>query len=220
MLANRAALSLRVDSQADWGADREGSGAAAEPTDEERAAYGTAARVGIERRLRVLEGKPLRATGTGVGPAGAGPGKWEVKEARKYNPDADGLAGNEPAAAKTNGTLNGDVKMIEEVDNEDESEPESDDEAEAGAEQAMPKVAKKADGELSKAERKALKAAEKEAKRARKAARAAKREAKAAKKEAKKRKAKAALEPAEGKKRKRDDEGEKGEKKKKKKSKD
>lgn len=220
MLANRAALSLRVDSQADWGAGREGSGDAAEPTDEERAAYGTAARVGIERRLRVLEGKPLRATGTGMGPAGAGPGKWEVKEARKYNPDADGLAGNEPAAAKTNGTLNGDVKMIEEVNNEDESEPESDDEAEAGAEQAMPKAAKKADGELSKAERKALKAAEKEAKRARKAARAAKREAKAAKKEAKKRKAKAALEPAEGKKRKRDDEGEKGEKKKKKKSKD
>ena len=221
MLANRAALSLRVDSQADWGVGREGSGDAAEPTDEERAAYGTAARVGIERRLRVLEGKPLRATGTGVGPAGAGPGKWEVKEARKYNPDADGLAGNEPAAAaKTNGTLNGDVKMIEEVDSGDESESESDDEAEAGAEQATPKAAKQADGKLSKAERKALKAAEKEAKRARKAARAAKREAKAAKKEAKKRKAKAALEPAEGKKRKRDDEGEKGEKKKKKKSRD
>jgi nucleolar protein 58 len=221
MLANRAALSLRVDSQADWGVGREGSGDAAEPTDEERAAYGTAARVGIERRLRVLEGKPLRATGTGVGPAGAGPGKWEVKEARKYNPDADGLAGNEPAAAvKTNGTLNGDVKMIEEVDDGDESESEFDDEAEAGAEQATPKAAKQADGELSKAERKVLKAAEKEAKRARKAARAAKREAKAAKKVAKKRKAKAALEPAEGKKRKRDDEGEKGEKKKKKKSRD
>ena len=221
MLANRAALSLRVDSQADWGVGREGSGDAAEPTDEERAAYGTAARVGIERRLRVLEGKPLRATGTGVGPAGAGPGKWEVKEARKYNPDADGLAGNEPAAAaKTNGTLNGDVKMIEEVDSGDESESESDDEAEAGAEQAKPKAVKQADGEFSKTERKALKAAEKEAKRARKAARAAKREAKAAKKEAKKRKAKAASGPAEGKKRKRDDEGEKGEKKKKKKSRD
>jgi nucleolar protein 58 len=221
MLANRAALSLRVDSQADWGVGREGSGDAAEPTDEDRAAYGTAARVGIERRLRVLEGKPLRATGTGVGPVGGGPGKWEVKEARKYNPDADGLAGNEPAAAaKTNGTLNGDVKMIEEVDSGDESESESDDEAGAGAERATPKAAKQADSELSKAERKALKAAEKEAKRARKAARAAKREAKSAKKEAKKRKAKAALEPAEGKKRKRDDEGEKGEKKKKKKSRD
>jgi nucleolar protein 58 len=221
MLANRAALSLRVDSQADLGVGREGSGDAAEPTDEERAAYGTAARVGIERRLRVLEGKPLRATGTGVGPVGAGPGKWEVKEARKYNPDADGLAGNEPAAAaKTNGTLNGDVKMIEEVDSGDESDSESDDEAGAGAEQATPKAAKQADGDLSKSERKALKAAEKEAKRARKAARAAKREAKSAKKEAKKRKAKAALEPAEGKKRKRDDEGEKGEKKKKKKSRD
>lgn len=223
MLAHKAALSLRVDSQADWGADPEGSGDAAEPTDEDRAAYGTAARVGIERRLRVFEGKPLRATGTGVGPAGAGPGKWEVKEARKYNPDADGLAGNEPAAAaaaKTNGTLNGDVKIIEEVDDGDESESESDDEAEASAEQATPKVAKKADGGLSKAERKTLKAAEKEAKRARKAARVAKREAKAAKKEAKKRKSKAALEPAGGKKRKRDDEGEKGEKKKKKKSRD
>jgi len=249
MLASRAALSLRVDCLTDWGAGREGSGDAAEPTDEEKAAYGTAARARIERRLRVLEGKPLRATATGVGPAGAGPGKWEVKEARKYNPDADGLAGNEPAAAvkkavaaKPNGTLNGDVKMIEEVNNEDEDEDESDDddddEAGAGAEQVTPKAAKKADGELSKAEhkvlkaagkadgelskaeRKALKAAEKEAKRARKAARAAKRVAKAARKEAKKRKAEAASEPGKGKKRKRDDEGEKGEKKKKKKSKD
>lgn len=225
MLAHRAALSLRVDSLGDLG---EGSGDAAEPTDEERAAYGAAARAGIERRLRVLEGKPLRATGTGVGPVGTGPGKWEVKEARKYNPDADGLAGNEPAAAKkavaakTNGTLNGDVKMIEEVDNEDESESESDDddEAEAAAEQATPKAAKKVDGELSRAERRALKVAEKKAKRARKAARAAKREAKAARKEAKKQKTKTASEPAKGKKRKRDDEGEKGEKKKKKKSKD
>ena len=39
--------------------------------------------------------------GVAVGPNGKAastPGKWEVKEARKYNPDADGLVGDEPAA--------------------------------------------------------------------------------------------------------------------------
>ncbi|OCL06186.1 Nop domain-containing protein, partial [Glonium stellatum] len=70
MLASKAALGLRVDSLADWGADREGEGAQ-EPTDEEKAALGTAARAAIERRLRALEGKPLRSTGTEVAPPGA-----------------------------------------------------------------------------------------------------------------------------------------------------
>ena len=32
------------------------------------------------------------------GKAAAAPGKWEVKEAKKYNADADGLAGDAPAA--------------------------------------------------------------------------------------------------------------------------
>ena len=98
MLASKAALGLRVDSLSDWG--QSGEGKLAEPTEEEKRALGVNARLTIERRLRNLEGKPLRPTGANnVGPGGAPkPGKWEVKEARKYNPDADGLAGDEPAA--------------------------------------------------------------------------------------------------------------------------
>jgi nucleolar protein 58 len=51
--------------------------------------------------LRALEGKAPLPRGVAVGPNGsavAQPGKWEIKEARKYNADADGLAGDEPAA--------------------------------------------------------------------------------------------------------------------------
>ena len=49
----------------------------------------------------MLEGRPVRAKGVAIGPNGvsAQPAKFEIKEARKYNRDADGLTGNEPAAA-------------------------------------------------------------------------------------------------------------------------
>ncbi|OJD34833.1 nucleolar protein nop58 [Diplodia corticola] len=197
MLASKAALGLRVDSLSDWGANSEGTDA--EPTEEEKAALGNTARIAIERRLRALEGKPIQSKGTAIGPSGqASAPKFDIKEAKKYNADADGLTGNEPAA---NDTANG----IEVVDGASESESESEDDA--------PK---------SKGGDKAAKKAEKEAKKARKAERAAKREAKEAKKAAKEAK-KASKDTTEGatdpKKRKRDDEGEKSEKKKKKKSK-
>ncbi|KAB2578734.1 putative nucleolar protein nop58 protein [Lasiodiplodia theobromae] len=199
MLASKAALGLRVDSLADWGANSEGT--EEEPTEEEKAALGNTARLAIERRLRALEGKPIQSKGTAIAPSGQNKApKFDIKEAKKYNADADGLTGNEPAANdKSNG--------IEEVDGASESESESEDDA--------PKKSKGGD--------KAAKKAEKEAKKARKAERAAKREAKEAKKAAKEAK-KASKDATEGatdpKKRKRDDEGEKSEKKKKKKSKD
>ncbi|KAH0559642.1 Nucleolar protein 58 [Trichoglossum hirsutum] len=94
MLATKAAIGLRVDAFA------EGQGA--DVAEEERLALAVESRAKIERRLRVLEGKPLLPKGVAVGPngkLGSTPGKWEVKEARKYNPDADGLAGDEPAAS-------------------------------------------------------------------------------------------------------------------------
>ena len=100
MLATKAALGLRVDALADWSAEGEGKGD--EVTEEEKAELGVDMRGKIERRLRILEGKPALARGVAIGPngkLGSTPGKWEVKEARKYNPDADGLAGDEPAAA-------------------------------------------------------------------------------------------------------------------------
>ncbi|KAI4196212.1 MAG: hypothetical protein LQ350_006705 [Teloschistes chrysophthalmus] len=98
MLATKAALGLRVDALADWSAEGEGKGDAV--TEEERSAMGLENRLKVERRLAGLEGKPLRSKGVAIAPNGVStqPGKWEVKEARKYNPDADGLAGDEPAA--------------------------------------------------------------------------------------------------------------------------
>ena len=134
MLATKAAIGLRVDALADWGTNSEGNGV--EVTEEEKAALGVELRLKIERRLRALEGKPLLSKGIAIGPNGrfgTQAGKWEVKEARKYNPDADGLAGDEPAATSVSKSVDGpkrssdkkpDVKMIEEVDEEDEKDEE------------------------------------------------------------------------------------------------
>ncbi|KAI9714958.1 MAG: Nucleolar protein 58 [Candelaria pacifica] len=123
MLASKAALGLRVDALADWSAEGEGKGD--DVTEEDKSALGMDARIRIERRLRGLEGKPLLPKGVAVGPNGkvATPGKWEVKEARKYNPDADGLAGDEGAAVapenkkakKDKKDKVTDVKMVQEV---------------------------------------------------------------------------------------------------------
>lgn len=99
MLATKATLGLRVDALADWSAEGEGKGD--HITEEARSAFGLENRLKIERRVANLEGRPLRSKGVAIGPNGVSvtPGKWEIKEARKYNPDADGLGGDEPAAA-------------------------------------------------------------------------------------------------------------------------
>ena len=120
VLAAKAALGLRVDALADWSAEGEGKGDLV--PEEERSQLGIDHRLKIERRLAALEGKPVRAKGVAIAPNGVShaPGKWEVKEARKYNPDADGLAGDEPAAAQPaqfeadKGT-SGSMKLIEEI---------------------------------------------------------------------------------------------------------
>ena len=120
MLATKAALGLRVDALADWGVEGEGKGDLV--TEEERSALGVGNRLKIERRLANLEGKPLRSKGVAIAPNGVSstPGKWEVKEARKYNPDADGLAGDEPAAAEpvSKKAKKDKPKLIEEVSQE------------------------------------------------------------------------------------------------------
>ena len=134
VLAAKAAIGIRVDALADWSAEGEGKGDMV--TEEEKSALGVDSRLRIERRLAGLEGRPLRSKGVQIAPNGVSsqPGKWEVKEARKYNPDADGLTGDEPAAAapapktpKTPKTKKEDVKMTEEVDDksmDDAEEPE------------------------------------------------------------------------------------------------
>ncbi|CAN9437997.1 unnamed protein product [Alternaria sp. RS040] len=216
MLAAKSALGLRVDALSTWGVSSEDT--SKEPTEEEKSQLGRDARLTIERRLRALEGKPLKSIPAGnANQTTLGQKKWEVKEARKYNPDADGLTGDEPAAdapapkksksAKTNGTPK---KLVQEVDSDEEMADAdgAEDSSDSGSED---KPAAKGD--------KAAKKAEKEAKKARKAERAAKREAKEAKKAAKEAK-KAGKETKDSKKRKADDGDEKVEKKKKKKSKD
>ncbi|KAF2020146.1 Nop domain-containing protein [Aaosphaeria arxii CBS 175.79] len=197
MLAAKSALGLRIDALSTWGISAEDTGN--EPSEEEKSQMGRDARVAIERRLRALEGKPLKSLGNANQVPVAQ--RFDIKEARKYNPDADGLTGDEPAATakKVNGTPKKQAKAKDSDDDEEMADASSDSESEDEAPKSADKAAKKA---------------EKEAKKARKAERAAKREAKAAKKAAKESK-------KDSKKRKADDEDvEKSEKKKKKKSKD
>lgn len=209
VLATKAALGLRVDALSDWGTAGENKGP--EPSEEEKMAVGVNGRLMVERRLRHLEGKPLRREGAAIGPTGqTQPAKWSIKEARKYNADADGLAADEPPAneTKTNGTstkpLITEVKSTKsttkDVEMEDDDESSSEEE------------------ELSAAEKKALKAAKKEAKAAKKAEKAAKKAAKEAKKASAD--AEASATKGESKKRKHQDDDEGESKKKKKKSKD
>ncbi|KAF2748297.1 Nop domain-containing protein [Sporormia fimetaria CBS 119925] len=212
MLAAKSALGLRVDALSTWGVSSEGS--ASEPTEEEKSELGRAARATIERRLRTLEGKPLKSSGNANDIPITAP-KFDVKEARKYNPDADGLTGDEPAAkAQVNGTPK--KKLVQEVDEDVTMADGDDSDSESESDEEVSKM-----DVSSTPNTKAAKKAEKEAKKARKAERAAKREAKAAKKAAKEAK-KAADKSSkdDGKKRKRDDGEDKSEKKKKKKSKD
>lgn len=214
MLAAKSALGLRVDALSTWGVSSVDT--SNEPTEEEKSQIGRDARLAIERRLRALEGKPLKSLANANQTTLGGQKKWDVKEARKYNSDADGLTGDEPAAKKSKADLvNGTTpkKLVQEVDSDDEDETMADvngtEESDSDSDEQ----------EVAKGDKKASKKAEKEAKKARKAERAAKREAKEAKKAAKEAK-KAVKEVKESKKRKAGDEDEKIEKKKKKKSKD
>ncbi|KAF1983249.1 Nop domain-containing protein [Aulographum hederae CBS 113979] len=195
MLAAKAALGIRVDSLSEWGANAEVG--APEPTEEEKSAMGVSSRNYIERRLRALENRPIRTGAAAIGNANLEPvtqSKWEIKEARKYNKDADGLAGNEEAkittskkpssssAAESSSAAKSKAKAkIEEIP-ETVAGASPDEDVDSDVE--MGGTAKKdsdvdEDG-LSKSERKALKRAKKEEKKAKKAAKAAKKAAKAA----------------------------------------
>ena len=96
VLAAKAALGLRVDALQDWGDDE------ANIPEDEKAALGLSTKAYLERKLAGMEGKPLKSRGVAIAPNGVSatpqPKKWEIKEARKYNPDADGLAGDEAPA--------------------------------------------------------------------------------------------------------------------------
>lgn len=189
MLATKATLGLRVDALSDWGTAGKNEGQ--EPTEEEKSEVGVNGRALVERRLRALEGKPLKSAGTAIGPGGqrqqAQPAKFDLKEARKYNPDADGISADAPAAAAplTNGESKKSAskkrKMIEEVEEEagagagvddsDEGDGKllTDTHMDGTAERAAEGSADaKLEKEKEKAKRKAEKAAKKEAKKAKK----------------------------------------------------
>ncbi|KAJ9610274.1 Nucleolar protein 58 [Cladophialophora chaetospira] len=98
VLAAKAAIGLRVDALQDWGDDE------ANIPEDEKAALGLSSRSYLERKLAGMEGKALKPRGVAIAPNGVSatpqPKKWEIKEARKYNPDADGLAGDEAPATE------------------------------------------------------------------------------------------------------------------------
>jgi nucleolar protein 58 len=138
VLAAKAAIGIRVDALADWSAEGEGKGDDA--TEEEKSALGIESRLKIERRLAALEGRPIRGKGTAIAPNANNtplqPGKWEVKEARKYNPDADGLVGDESAAAAPK-QLNGkkeSKKLVQQVEDDSDEQMEEVDAKDAAEE--------------------------------------------------------------------------------------
>ncbi|KAF5715777.1 nucleolar NOP58 [Fusarium mundagurra] len=124
MLSAKAALGLRVDALGDAEDDAD---------EEERAILGLSNRIKLENRLRKLEGKPLLPKGANVTPSGeiVGAGQFTLKETRRYNGDADGVADDEETTEATPAKkLKKAKKLIEEVDEEmKDAEDDSDDEA-------------------------------------------------------------------------------------------
>jgi nucleolar protein 58 len=131
VLAAKAALGVRVDALQDWGEHEE------DIPEDEKAALGLEARFNLERKLAAMEGKPLKPRGVGIAPNGVAstqPKKWEIKEARKYNPDADALTGEEAPATEATPIESKKAKkekkdkkkkLIEEVKEVKETTPES-----------------------------------------------------------------------------------------------
>jgi nucleolar protein 58 len=108
MLAIKAALGVRVDALASWG--MEGEEGATQPSEEQKSSIGRTGHAAMERRLRSLEGKPLRSVAVQSGPPGHfQTGRWNVEEARKYNPNADGVTSNEPINTTTLEALTGET---------------------------------------------------------------------------------------------------------------
>jgi nucleolar protein 58 len=181
MLATKATLGIRVDALSDWA--QGGKGEDEEPTEEEKATVGNSGRLMVERRLRALEGKPIKMNNVAIGPSGQQqPPKWEIKEARKYNPDADGLA-EDAAPALTNGDAPSSKKrkLVEEVSTQAGAADDDDDDSDDVDDTMVSTKSKKEDKTKETKE-------EKHARKAAKAARKAEKEAKKAAKESKKRK--------------------------------
>ncbi|KAL3438263.1 nucleolar protein 58 [Aspergillus tetrazonus] len=147
VLAAKASLGLRVDALAEWDDD---------VTEEDKAALGTEARFNLERKLAALEGKPLKPRGVAIGPDGASaqPGKFNINEARKYNPDADAVDQDKATPSKK--------KLVQEVQDEEMADADSDEEPAANGvdsdssdEETSKKSKKSKDSEIEKLAEKA-----------------------------------------------------------------
>ncbi|KAJ5750162.1 Nucleolar protein 58 [Penicillium manginii] len=193
ILAAKASLGIRVDSLAEWGED---------VTEEDKAALGTEARFNLERKLAAMEGKPLKPRG-----------KFDLNEARKYNPDADALAEEKPTPAKKDKKSKKEKKLVEEVDSDEEMADGDSDDSDSSSEDEseLEKMAKKAGLSVARYQRK-LERGEISFDASGNPSSVSKKDMKKAKKDSKK------ADKEDGKKRKRSDEGD-DEKKKKKKNK-
>lgn len=205
ILAAKASLGLRVDALAEWGE---------EVTEEEKAALGTESRFNLERKLAAMEGKPLKPRGVTIAPTGAPAAqKFDLNEARKYNPDADALAEEEPTLAKKDKKSKKEKKLVEEVDSDEEMADGDSDDSDSSSEDEseLEKMAKKAGLSVARYQRK-LERGEISFDASGNPSSVSKKDMKKAKKDSKK------ADKEDGKKRKRSDEGD-DEKKKKKKNK-
>src|ERR1700753_2328147 len=164
MLAAKAALSLRIDSL-DSGKDANGD----DVPEEERAASGVQFRQYLERRLQSLEGRPITGKGATIAPSkqlAQGSGKFDIKEARKYNPNADGLSGSIANAIESSDRMI--VDEMPELSAVAEQDKDSSDESDSDDEEAVP-ITKPANGIVQKLTTADIKAAKKAAKKAQKA---------------------------------------------------
>jgi len=133
-LASKVALGVRTDALSEWDDNVD---------DETRANLGIRSRARLEANLRNLEGKPLSKT-TSVGPNGmplGAPSKWDIKEARKYNIDADGLLGKEATPKKP---------LIEVVEDEEMADSDKDVEMEDAPVKSKKEKSKKSEKKSEK----------------------------------------------------------------------
>ncbi|KAJ6011008.1 hypothetical protein N7451_002420 [Penicillium sp. IBT 35674x] len=148
ILAAKASLGLRVDALGEWDDD---------VTEEEKAALGTEARFNLERKLAGMEGKPMKPRGVAIAPNGTSqPQKFDLKEARKYNPDADAMETDAPASAKKE-KKDKKKKLVEEVDSDEDMEDadsDSDSESEDDSKSELEKQAAKAGLSVKRYQRK------------------------------------------------------------------
>lgn len=184
MLATKTTLGLRVD-------------ALSEDKDES-ATLGLAMRAMVENRVRKLEGKPVLPRGANANTTAVNgarqPGKWEIKEAKKYNPDADAVMDDAPSAAEAVAkaavkAIQNDVEM-EDEDSEGEGDKRSKKDKKKGLVTVLPPPPATADSEEdeedSEAKKKAEKKAKKEAKKKEKEEKKSKKEDKSSSKKRRK----------------------------------